>query len=216
MASKLLFFKKEILTGRSVIKQIDMSPRTPQQFEEIREGKKLLIMETALELFANEGFHSTSIQDIAKKADISKGLLYNYFESKEELIRIIIAKGLEEIMTYFDPNHDGMLTKQEIKYFIKETFRILEENLEFWKLYFAILTQPPVLKLVDKVFQETIQSLFRMVERYFEQLGDENPEASARVFIALLDGIGIYYVLDPENFPLESVKQKIIELYAHE
>jgi len=204
------------LTKRSVIKQNDMSPRTSEQFEAIREGKKLLIMDTALELFANEGFHNTSIKDIANKAGISKGLLYNYFESKEELIRVIIARGLEEIMTYFDPDHDGMLTRQEMKYFIEETFRILKENVEFWKLYFGILTQPPVLKLVDKVFQETIESLFGMVERYFEQLGDENPKTSARVFVALLDGIGIHYVMNPVSFPLESVKQKIIELYADE
>ncbi len=88
--------------------------------------------------------------------------------------------------------------------------------MEFWKLYFGILTQPPVLKLVDKVFQETIESLFGMVEGYFEQLGDENPKASARVFVAQLDGIGIHYVMNPERFPLESVKQKIIELYADE
>ena len=193
-----------------------MSPRTSEQFEAIREEKKLLIMDTALELFANEGFHSTSIQDIANKAGISKGLLYNYFESKEELIRLIIARGLEEIMAFFDPDDDGMLTRQEIRYFIEETFRILEENVEFWKLYFAILTQPPVLKLVDKVFQETIESFFDMVERYFEEMGDKDPKASARVFIALLDGIGIHYVMNPENFPLESVKQKIIELYADE
>ncbi len=193
-----------------------MSPRTSEQFEAIREEKKLLIMDTALELFANEGFHSTSIQDIANKAGISKGLLYNYFESKEELIRLIIARGLEEIMAFFDPDDDGMLTRQEIRYFIEETFRILEENVEFWKLYFAILTQPPVLKLVDKVFQETIESFFDMVERYFEEMGDKDPKASARVFIALLDGLGIHYVMNPENFPLESVKQKIIELYADE
>lgn len=193
-----------------------MSPRTPQQFEEIREERKLLIMDTALELFANEGFHNTSIQDIANKAGISKGLLYNYFASKEELIRKIIARGLEEIMSFFDPDDDGMLTRQEIKYFIEETFRILEQNVEFWKLYFAILTQPPVLKLADNVFHETIESFFEMVERYFEELGDKDPRASARVFIALLDGLGIHYVMNPEKFPLESVKQKIIELYADE
>ncbi len=193
-----------------------MAPRTSEQFEAIREEKKILIMDTALELFANEGFHNTSIQDIAKKAGISKGLLYNYFESKESLIRIIIARGLEEIMTYFDPDQDGMLTRQEIKYFIEETFRILEENMDFWKLYFAILTQPPVLKLVDTVFQETIDLFFRMMEHYFEQLGDKDPRATARVFIALLDGIGIHYVMNPEKFPLESVKKRIIELYADE
>lgn len=191
-----------------------MSPRTSKQFEEIREEKKVLIMETALELFANKGFYSTSIQDIAKKAGISKGLLYNYFESKEDLMRSIIAKGLDEILVFFDPNKDGVLTKQEVQFFIEETFRAMKENMDFWKLYIAIITQPPVLKLVDKRFSETIGTLWAMVEQYFEQQGEPDPKASARILGALLDGIGIHFILDPESFPLDAVKQKIIEFYT--
>jgi len=189
-------------------------PRTSKQFEEIREEKRALIMDTALDLFANKGFHSTSIQDIAEKAGISKGLLYNYFDSKEDLIRIIIAKGLDDIFVFFDPNHDGILTKQEIQYFIEETFRIMEENMEFWKLYISILTQPLVLKLVEKRFSEIMGSLWRIIERYFEQQGEKDPKVSARIFGALLDGIGLHFILDPENFPLEAVKQKLIDFYT--
>ena len=59
-------------------------PRTPEQFEKIREEKRNHIMEVALECFANEGYHSTSISKIAKSAGISKGLIYNYFELNED------------------------------------------------------------------------------------------------------------------------------------
>ena len=130
------------------------------------------------------------------------------------MIRIIIAKGLDDILVFFDPNHDGVLTKREIQYFIEETFRAMEENMEFWKLYIAILTQPPVLKLVEKRFSEIMGSLWRMIERYFEQQGEKDPKASARIFGALLDGIGVHFILDPENFPLEAVKQKLIDFYT--
>ena len=47
-------------------------PRTENQFEEIREAKRELIINTALHLFAESGFHTTSIRQIAKKAKISK------------------------------------------------------------------------------------------------------------------------------------------------
>jgi AcrR family transcriptional regulator len=49
-----------------------MSPRTEKQFEIIRDNKKVLIKEVGLELFSKEGFHSTSIRMIAKKAGYRK------------------------------------------------------------------------------------------------------------------------------------------------
>ncbi|HRW21852.1 MAG TPA: helix-turn-helix domain-containing protein, partial [Bacteroidales bacterium] len=63
-----------------------MSPRTPEQFEEIRLSKHKLILDTAMKLFASSGYHNTSISKIAKEAGISKGLIYNYFDSKEDLL----------------------------------------------------------------------------------------------------------------------------------
>ena len=57
------------LTNRSAISQnfIGMSPRTEQQLEEIRAEQVLLIKQTTLELFAENGYNTTSISQIAKK-----------------------------------------------------------------------------------------------------------------------------------------------------
>ena len=104
-----------------------MSPRTEQQFEEIRENKKRLILETALELFASEGYHTTPISRIASAAGISKGLLYNYFESKEDLIKTIIFNGFDNLTQFIDPNHDGVLTREELKYFFEEFSNVMKK-----------------------------------------------------------------------------------------
>lgn len=48
--------------------------------------RKIEIIESAISLFAERGFHSTSIQDITEHAGISKGAFYNYFSSKEEVM----------------------------------------------------------------------------------------------------------------------------------
>jgi len=88
-------------------------PRTTEQFEEIRETRKQQIMEVAMKLFADKGFESASISSIAKEAKISKGLLYNYFDSKEDLLIQIVENGFNEMLNYFDPNKDGILTRDE-------------------------------------------------------------------------------------------------------
>ncbi|MCB0506551.1 MAG: helix-turn-helix transcriptional regulator, partial [Cyclobacteriaceae bacterium] len=73
-----------------------MSPRTPEQNEQIRAESKHRIMEAAFELIAKSGYESTSISMIAKKAGVSKGLLYNYFESKEDLVKALVLGLMEE------------------------------------------------------------------------------------------------------------------------
>lgn len=48
--------------------------------------KKTLILQHAMDLFAEKGYHQTTIQDIADAAGIAKGGIYFYFKSKEDLV----------------------------------------------------------------------------------------------------------------------------------
>lgn len=183
------------------------------QFEEIREQKINLIMQTALELFAQEGYYPTSISRIAKEAGISKGLMYNYFESKEELILAIIGKGINKLTESIDPDRDGFLTEDEFEFHVNENFRILQENTDYWKLYFSTMMQPAVFKLVIAKYSDFLPPLKAVVADYFKRKGLPDPEAEASYFDALLDGIFLNYVMDPQGFPLERIKAMIIERF---
>jgi len=191
-----------------------MTPRTSEQYKEIRESKRDLILKSALKLFARHGFFDTSVNMISKDAGISKGLMYNYFKSKEELLRSVVLQGMNKFLVLFDTDHDGVLTKTELKYFIEETFRIIQEDIQFWKIYFSVLSQPQVLKIVGDKFWEIINPVFKILDNYFKRNNFNNPEIESRFFGAILDGICINYILDPDNFPIEEIKQKIIELYT--
>ena len=191
-----------------------MSPRTEQQFEEIREARKKEIMDTALELFAAEGFDKTSISKIAGKAGISKGLLYNYFKSKEDLIKNIIFNGLDSLTVFIDPNHDGILTRDELQYFIEEFFDVLEKNQHQWKLYFTLFFQPHVLKLVEKRMIVMIHTYMKMLADYFRSRGSEDPETDALMLGAVLDGVGFHFMANTATFPVEKIKQKLIKMYC--
>jgi AcrR family transcriptional regulator len=191
-----------------------MAPRTEEQYEEIRMNKKALIMETALELFASAGYHETSISNIAEKAGISKGLMYNYFESKEDLIKQIIRKGMDDLLQYFDPDQDGIITKEEIRYFIDKMFAVMQQDMDFWKVYFMVLLQPPVFIVVEDEVRRPVNVFINMMKSYFETRGDEDPEMEAMVMGAILDGLGFQFILNPEHFPVEKVKNKLYKLYC--
>lgn len=188
-------------------------PRTEEQYEEIREEKKKLIKNTALELVAEQGLHSTTISQISKRAGISKGLLYNYFESKENLITEIIFDGMLNFLNLFDPNKDGVLTSKEFEYFIEQSFQLLKNNTQYYRLYFSIAVQPAVMSIVKDEFMNIVIPLFHILDLYFKSKGFKSPEVEVRLVLAMLDGVCLGYINDPENFPLEQVKDRIIELY---
>ncbi|MBN2611797.1 MAG: TetR/AcrR family transcriptional regulator [Bacteroidales bacterium] len=191
-----------------------MSPRTEEQYEEIRHEKRVLIMNTALELFAMHGYENTTISQIAKKAGISKGLLYNYFESKEYLLEAILNKGMDEVLEIFDPNKDGVLETYEMEFFINEIFKTVEKNRVFWRLYMAISLQPSVFKLVEKRIEELYEPMMQLMLGYFKNAGSANPFMDAIIFNSLLDGITLDYILKPDIFPIEDIKKELIHRFC--
>lgn len=58
--------------------------------------RKRQVIQSSLELFTEKGFQQTSIQDIIKRANISKGTFYNYFSSKSECIIAILEQSRYE------------------------------------------------------------------------------------------------------------------------
>jgi len=60
------------------------------------------ISRTALKLFVEKGYHSTSIPDIVSEAGVSTGALYHHFESKEALARFIHELASEEFVRQYE------------------------------------------------------------------------------------------------------------------
>ena len=186
-------------------------PRTTEQFDEIRDNRRQLIMETALELFAYNGYHTTSIRKIAATAGFSYGLLYNYFDSKEQLVRAIIHQGIDQMLSIFDKNKDGDLTDEELTFFVMEYFKIIRNNLPFWKLYYAIQTQPSVSNMVVEEYKEHLPDMRAILIHFFRAKGIPHPEMEALYLSALMDGICLNIVMDPKDYPLEQMRNMILE-----
>jgi AcrR family transcriptional regulator len=58
--------------------------------QQTRRDRREDILQASLHLFAEKGFHGTSMRDIARQANITEGLIYHYFASKRDLFRAII------------------------------------------------------------------------------------------------------------------------------
>ena len=189
-----------------------MCPRTKQQFEEMRIVKSELIKQTALALFAQKGFESTSVRSIAKEAGISKGLMYNYFESKEELLTRIVMDYMSQFFNILQIKDQDHIKKEELIHFIDGNLSLLKESPDFFKLYFSLSSQPSVFALLEQEIMKIFLPLMEVFTKYYTQKGEDNPYIKARFLLAVFDGIGIHYLVDTENFPIDATRDLIIKL----
>lgn len=183
-------------------------PRTPEQFEQIRNEKKRMIMDVALELFATEGFHATSISKIAEKANISKGLLYNYFTSKEELLKTITEEFSAEVVEMMNPDHDDIITAEEANHFVDLYFDMITQRTERIKMYYQLTMQPFVSDILIEMAQNNIadktHSLFM---DFLFRNNNPHPTESYLTIISVMKGFGIQYVFAPQLYPKETIEQ---------
>ncbi|MBC8214284.1 MAG: TetR/AcrR family transcriptional regulator [Candidatus Marinimicrobia bacterium] len=193
-----------------------MAPRTREQFQKMREKSQGKILKSALELFSQKGFHQTSIDAIAKYAEISKGLIYNYFDSKEEILLDIVTDGFKLIKELENFVPTSLTPKQKFDTLLTVTFNSIKENSEFWKMFFHLLSQPDVITKLSSEVDKMYSSLFKMLELHLSELGVEDVENQAKLLGAMIDGVAIHYYLNQEHYPIDLMKDKVIQLYCGE
>lgn len=73
-----------------------MSAHTPQRSlkERLRQVRAGLILDVAEEMLAEKGYHDTSMDEIAARAGVAKGTLYQHFPSKEDLVFALFERSL--------------------------------------------------------------------------------------------------------------------------
>lgn len=187
-------------------------PRTEKQFEEMREKSKTAIVNAALKLFAKKGFSGTSISDISKEAGVSKGLAYNYFESKEELAKAVFMTLNDLMLELFQLLEKVDSPKEKLIKLFELTFENLKSNQEYWLLYMNFVMQPEASALSKKHIGEFIASIIPFFIDLFKQMGSKTPEAEGRIYAAIIDGVCFHYFFEPETYPISEIKNYITDV----
>ena len=190
-----------------------MSPRTAQQNEEIRLESQKKIMDAAFELVAKQGYESTSISQIARKAGVAKGLVYNYFESKEELLNSLVQRAFSE----GEGAMQNLITDDPAKTlenFFRLFFSELRERPEYWRLITELTFKIDQFKFVHDMATEKIGGYLMLFESLLSQIGMENPKGEAKLLAAMFDGIGVQYLVIREDYPLDEIENYLIDKYC--
>ncbi len=190
-----------------------MSPRTKEQLNILKSEKRTVILEAGLKIFSHSGYEAASISLIASQAGISKGLMYAYFKSKEDLLKTLLFDALEDMFKISLDAITDNPTDIEFEEMIKVNFTWIKENKEYAKIYFGLLFQSSVMEIFKDEIMILAQPVFKSVSQYFLFKGFKNPMVETRFFLSMLDGVIMNYIIDEETYPIHEVEQKIIAQY---
>ena len=172
-----------------------MCPKVTSEYKtDIRER----IVRSAIECFSKNGFDRSRMDDIAQRADLSKGTVYLYFKSKEDLFYAICENNLkvikEQLSKIFATTKENLLSDAEQFY---DNLQKLESR-ESEKVFFEIVAESSRNPKLQKILYEQRIKIFNVVKEYLDLQvqkrffrKDVDTEAVASGLLALYDGLAV-------------------------
>lgn len=177
----------------------------PKISDEKKKQRQTDILKTALRLFSQKGYYATSIDDITRDAGISKGLIYTYFKSKEDIF-FELAEHWNEFMD--NPSFENALSRvvsedmalseklicvwdETVKQWTVENLNFAGIKFEFW------LESSKNEALREKMQEKAKNSLDIVEEIIYKTKPDIEPEtasAFSRLWWSQIDGLVAYFV----------------------
>ncbi len=171
--------------------------------EEQKTERKQAILEAGLDLFVKRGYSATKISDIATKADMSVGLLFHYFDSKEKLYEELVRIGLSGTQSIMELDINNPI--EFFEQAVRQIFCYMKDP--YVTKMFVLMGQammndaaPQVVKdLVSQV--NSIASSVPLIEAGQMQgvIRDGNPHALATAFWCCIQGIAEELAVHPDT-----------------
>lgn len=176
------------------------------------------IMKAAIHLFSEKGYAATSVQEIAHECKISKGTLYNFFESKEELLIRVIQHNYEKMLSQAEHLNldDSLPPKERLIQKIVVQFDGVRENRDYMSMLLRALPPHDNSKISSlmKRIQFTMTNWYKdcLIEAYGKAV-----ELYAWDLAVMLQGVLKEYTTlifrDNKNIHFEDVARFVVERF---
>ncbi|MET0972494.1 MAG: TetR/AcrR family transcriptional regulator [Thermoleophilaceae bacterium] len=128
-------------------------PRRRLTAEERRTG----ILDSALAVFSESGYHAASSDDIAREAGVSKALIYEHFASKQELYADLIARNARELTQRIGAALVGVELESgssRLAVGLDAFFAFVEERRDAWRMLFRDVADPETATVVNRMLEQ--------------------------------------------------------------
>jgi AcrR family transcriptional regulator len=157
------------------------------------EERRTAILDSALAVFSERGYHSASIDDIAGEAGVSKALIYEHFASKQELHADLIARNARELTQRVAGALSGVeveSTSERLATGLEAFFAFVEERRDAWRMLFRDAADPESSAVLDRMVEQVTAEVTVLISqdpgaRELARVGDER---SLRLLAEMLVG----------------------------
>ncbi len=148
---------------------MEQNPRETRD-QLVRDAKSNLILDAALRVFSEKGYHESRLEDIAATAGFSKASLYNYYEDKEEIFLHILIRAHEKFIEVLKVEiRDDRHIRDNISAMLNAILKVYSENLSFPMSMTDFKTLAPGSM---QRFQDRHQQLMARLKHYAKEIAD--------------------------------------------
>ncbi len=179
-----------------------------------RRDKRASILDAAVKVFANEGYHGARISDIAREAGIAYGLVYHYFRNKDEILDTLFEERWDGFIeaTLAIGREPGSVRSRlvSIAALVLNAYRVRPEWVKV--IVFEIqrssrFARPAQLRAVGRLF-EAFTHILREAQAEGELRRDLDPSLAATMFVGALELLITSFVLGVANVPTDEASQR--------
>ncbi|MET9270143.1 TetR/AcrR family transcriptional regulator [Kribbella sp. NPDC003557] len=186
-----------------------------------RSNTRARLLEGALEVFAERGFHGASVEDICERAGFTRGAFYSNFGSKDELVLALFQATTDRLLEQIEALLPDLGTQPGT--LLDAVLGLLDEaaaDQRQWHLISAEFTlhalrDPEAAQALNKQRAMFRESLTRLVEQIAETGGLEltvPAEQFVRMVIALHEGARSQSLLEPRKVPAGSLEHTFLPM----
>ncbi len=160
----------------------------------VTQARQRQILEAAVTVFAEKGYHRATIKDIARTAGVADGTIYNYFKNKQDVMLNIVLQ-MAEINRLMDDVEQALQTltpAQLLEMVFQNRLRTMKNNLPLTRAIFPQIITDPELKRMffEKLLLPNLDKGKKVFQTYVErgQLHDADPEIIIRGLFSVIFG----------------------------
>jgi AcrR family transcriptional regulator len=180
--------------------------------EEMRERSRQKILKATFELLSQQGYRTTTLADIARRAGTARGLISYYFPSKQHLFQAAVHQVMYTQLTETLIGVPADVTPDErLAWTIDRVLRLAHEQPAIFRAHLALILQPEASGFVEEPEREKLGSILRDV---LARRGAVDPVTEHALLRGALMGAVIAIVLPGAETPLECVRADVFARYG--